>query len=94
MLKSKRLYINLLIFGLFFFALPVPWYVPFIIGSVFSWYVIFYEFLVLGLLMDCAFASGHFSTIAGRPFPLFFTLGAALIVVMLQTIKNKVRFYA
>ncbi len=89
MFKSKRFLANVAMFGSFFFLPFMPWYIPFLIGAFTSWYYIFYEFILLGFLMDLMFVSAHFAYI-----PIFFTYIAALVVVVFQTIKNKVRFYA
>jgi len=94
MFRSKRLYINILVFGLFFFTPITPWYVLFAIGAYVSWLFPYYEFMLLGFLMDVTYSSGHFFAIFGHPFPLPMTVSAAILVIALQAIKKKVRFYA
>ncbi len=94
MFKSKRFLANIAMFGSFFFLPFMPWYIPFLIGAFTSWYYIFYEFVLLGFLMDIMFASKHFVHVSDMHISLFFTIISALLIFMLQTIKNKVRFYA
>jgi hypothetical protein len=81
-------------FGSFFLLPFMPWYIPFLIGAFASWYYILYEFILLGFFMDIMFASGHFVQLSTFHAPLFFTFLSALLIILLQTIKNKVRFYA
>jgi len=93
MFKSRRFYSNLVIFGLFLFMPSCPWYVPLALAAFCAWHVFFFEIIILGFLMDLQFESGHFVTVLGHAFPLAFTVLASFILVVLQTIKNKVRFY-
>lgn len=94
MFKSKRFLANVSMFGSFFLLPFMPWYIPFLIGSFVSWYYVFYEFILLGFLMDIIFMSREFVLFSSVHIPLFFTFLSALVTVVLQTIKNKVRFYA
>ncbi len=115
MFKSKRTFVNIAIFGAFLFIPFLPWYVPFAGAIIASWYFSYYEFLLLGFLMDVFFASSHMS-IVGESFigkdlviestipfvsdapsligTFFFTLISAAIVLILQMIKKRVRFYS
>ena len=110
MFKSKRTITNIALFSVFLFLPFVPWYVPFVAGVVASWYVTYYEFIVLGFLMDMFFASSHMSLgkevfvqtsqipyISSAPTffgTFFFTLITAFIVFILQLLKKRVRFYS
>jgi hypothetical protein len=83
--------------------------VPFIAGVIACWYFSYYEFIALGFLMDVFFASSHMSLvtkdvviestvpfISGAPSfigTFFFTLIAASVVLVLQMVKKRVRFY-
>ncbi len=109
MFKSRRTLANILIFGSFILFPFLPWYIPFAGGIIAAWYFSYYEFILLGFLMDIFFTSSHMS-IVGREFVIessipfvaatpsflgtfFFTLIAAVIVFVLQMIKKRVRFY-
>lgn len=94
MLRSRRLYANIFVFGTFFFVPLCPWYVTFLLGAVSAWYVDYYELIFLGFLMDIAYGSSRFFSIFSHGFPLPFTVLAAVIVVILQTIKKRVRSHA
>ena len=110
MFKSKRTLVNILIFGTFIFIPFLPWYVLFIAGTISAWYFAYYEFIALGLLMDIMFSSSHLSVVtkeividssipfvSGAPSfigTFFFTLISASIVLVLQIVKKRVRFYS
>ena len=95
MWKSKRLYFNLVMFGLFVTVPVLPWYLVCIVGIMGVWYVPeFYEFIALGFLIDVSYGSIYFFKAVGHPFPLPFTILSAVCFAILQVIKNKVRFYS
>ena len=110
MFKSKRTLVNIAIFVPFVCIPFVPWYVPFACAIVASWYYSYYEFIVLGFLMDVFFASSRIDMFTGvsakdldllysaevPPFiyTVLFTLISASIVFILQMIKKRVRFYS
>lgn len=115
MFKSKRTLVNIGIFGSFIMIPFLPWYVPFVCAIIASWYFSYYEFLILGFLMDVFFASSHMSIVGESPIgrdlivnstipfvsgapsligTFFFTLVSAGIVLILQMIKKRVRFYS
>lgn len=110
MLKSKRLLVNSLVFSVFLLIPFCPWYIPYGIAVVACWYFAYYEIIFLGFLMDLMFSSEHMSLVSKQvifeayvPFmssapsylgALFFTLISALIFVVLQMIKKRVRFYS
>lgn len=109
MFKSKRAFVNISIFGSFLLIPFLPWYVPFISGVIAAWYFSYHELIFLGFLMDVFFASSHMSLvtkdvvidstvpfISGAPSfigTFFFTLISASIVLVLQMVKKRVRFY-
>jgi hypothetical protein len=115
MFKSKRTLVNIAIFGSFILIPFLPWYIPFVGAIIASWYFSYYEFLILGFLIDVFFASSYMSTVGenntvvdfaiGSTIPFvkdapsfagtfFFTLVSAAIVLILQMIKKRVRFYS
>lgn len=109
MFKSKRALVNIVLFGSFLTLPFLPWYAVFIVGTISAWYFTYYEFILLGFLMDISFSSSHMSMVTKEividssiPFvsaapsfigTFFFTLIAAAIVLVLQIIKKRVRFY-
>lgn len=110
MFRSKRTLVNIILFGTFILVPFIPWFVLFIIGILGAWYFSYYEFIVLGLLMDIMFSSSHMSIVtkeividssipfvSGAPSfigTFFFTLISASIVLVLQIVKKRVRFYS
>lgn len=72
----------------------IPWYVPFLAAAWASWHYMYYEFLVLGLLMDIMFDSSLFFSISGKPFQYPFFLASAAILAGLQLVRKRVRFYS
>lgn len=94
MFKSKRIVVSACMFLSFFFLPFLPWYVPFIIGIIYSWYTTYYEFIFLGFLMDLSYASGYFVFFSNYHIPLFFTCLTTLLILVLQSVKNRVRFYS
>lgn len=72
----------------------MPWYIPYIVALVAAWHYAFYEILILGLLMDLAFDSAHFFTVYEQPFTYPFLILSAAALVVLQSVKKRVRFYA
>ncbi len=94
MSRSRRWLISFLIFGAFLFVPVMPWYVIAIAGILAAWRTAYYELIFLGFLADLSFSSSSFISFYSVPLPLFFTVSAAIIVFVLQTIKKKVRFYA
>lgn len=110
MFKSKRTLVNILLFGSFALVPFFPWYALFIVGIISAWYFSYYEFILLGFLMDVSFSSSHMSIVTKEividssiPFvsaapsiigTFFFTCIAASIVFVLQIIKKRVRFYS
>lgn len=110
MFKSKRTITNIGIFGSFILLPFLPWYILFVAGIVASWYFTYYEFIVLGFLMDMFFASSHMSLgdteltlqtslpyMSSAPTfigTFFFTGITACIVFVLQLLKKRVRFYS
>lgn len=62
----------------------MPWYLPFLSAVIAAWYFDYYEIMALGFLMDLSFASSD----------MIFTLISASILIVLQLIKKRVRFYA
>lgn len=110
MFKSKRALVNILIFSSFVLVPFFPWYALFIAGTITAWYFSYYEFILLGFLMDISFSSSHMSMVTKEividstiPFvsaapsfigTFFFTLISASIVLVLQIVKKRVRFYS
>lgn len=110
MFKSKRTLVNIAIFVPFVCIPFVPWYIPFSFAIVASWYYSYYEFILLGFLMDVFFASSRAGIFVGERaeglnllyaagvpsfiHTVFFTLISASIVFILQMIKKRVRFYS
>ncbi len=91
MFKSKRSYVNILVFGSFLFLPMVPWWVPFIIGIVAAWYFNYYELMLLAFLMDIAYGSAYFFSFFSFGFALPFTVLAAAIILVLETLKKRIR---
>ena len=92
MFKSKRLYANIIIFGIFFLVAEAPWYMPFILGAVFLWFIgNYYELILLGFIMDISYGSGHFFSIFSHKLSLPFTLVSAALVFAFQIIKKMIR---
>lgn len=110
MFKSKRLLVNIFIFGVFLFVPFSPWYIAYSVAIVACWYFSYYEIILLGFLMDLMFSSAHMSLVSKQvlfetyvPFmssapsyvgALFFTFISAGIFIVLQMIKKRVRFYS
>lgn len=92
MLRSKRLYVNILVFGLFLLVPACSWYVPFLIACVALWYMGYYELIILGFLMDIAYSSGSFASLFSHSVALPFTILAALLVYAVSTIQRQMRF--
>ncbi len=94
MLKSKRLFVNIAIFGSFLLLPFMPWYIPFL-GAVYaSWKITYYEIILFGFIIDLSFESSHFFTIFSHPFPFPFTILAVAIFIILILLKKRLRFYA
>lgn len=92
MLKSKRLYGNIIVFGIFFLLAEAPWYLPFILGAIFLWLIgNYYEYILLGFIMDISYGSGHLFSIFYHKFPLPFTVSAAAMFLAFQIIKKRIR---
>lgn len=94
MFKSKRFYINILIFGSMVFLPFVPWYLPFIGAMIACWYMNYYEIILLGFLIDATFMSAHFFTIFSKPFYFPFTFLSFAILIALKALKNRLRLYS
>jgi hypothetical protein len=110
MFKSRRTLANILLFGSFALLPFMPWYALFVGGAIAAWYFPYYEFILLGFLMDVSFSSSHMSMVTKElvidssiPFvssapsllgTFFFTLISAAIVLVLQIVKKRVRFYS
>lgn len=92
MLRSKRLYVNILVFGLFLLMPACPWYVPFIIACIALWYLGYYEIILLGFLIDIAYASASFFSVFSHYVALPFTILAAILVYAVSTIQRQMRF--
>ena len=91
MFKSKRLYINSIVFGSFLFMPIVPWYLPFAIAGMTAWYMTYYEFIALGFLMDIAYGSASNFSLFSHHFPLPLTVLAMAILFIFETLKKRIR---
>lgn len=91
MLKSKRLYANVLVFGIFFFLTSIPWYVPFVIGLIYLAYIPYYELILLGFLIDLTYSSSHFFSINSHKVSLPFTILTGILVLIFQILKKRIR---
>lgn len=91
MLRSKRLYANLIIFGIFLFVPISPWYLPFFLGIIAAWYMSYYELILLGFLMDVAYGSVHFFTAFSPRFAIPLTVLSAAVLALLHIIKKRIR---
>lgn len=92
MSKSRRTLVNIGIFGSLFFIPIMPWYIIFLACVIASWHYVYYEFLLIGFIMDMAYGSAQFFTIAQTPFALPCTAFAALVLIVLHLVKKRVRF--
>ena len=91
MFKSKRLYTNLRIFlSIFIF----PWWAPFVLSIFASWFYLYYEAVIVGLLLDLLYRSDLFVSFYGNHIPLFFTIILTVVVILFRTVKKQVRFYS
>ena len=59
-----------------------------------SWFYLYYEAVVVGLLLDLLYRSDLFVTFYGKHIPLFFTIMLTVVVVVFRIIKKRVRFYS
>jgi hypothetical protein len=91
MFKSKRFYSNLIIFISIF---TLPWWVPLFLSIIAAWFYLYYEAIIVGLLLDLLYRSDLFVTFYGKHIPLFFTIILTVIVIVFRIIKKRVRFYS
>jgi hypothetical protein len=91
MFRSKRLYVNIAVFGIFFFVPILPWYIPFLIAAFAAWFFKYYELVALGFLMDVAYDSSHFFSLFSHSFPLPFTVFSLILVLILPNIRSRFR---
>lgn len=92
MSKSKRTLVNIGIFGTLLLLPFVPWYFIFVASIIASWHYTYYEFLLVGFIIDLSYDSNVFFTVFNHPFPLPWTLFAAAILAVLHLVKKRVRF--
>jgi len=92
MFKSKRLYVNVAVFGLFLFVPIAPWYASFAIAAIAAWYMPgYYELIALGFLMDMAYESAAASSVFSQSFALPLTVLAVCLVFGLEALKKRIR---
>lgn len=91
---SKRLIVNIVIFSSLLFLPFIPWYITFLMAIVASWYFVYYEILLVGLIMDLMYSSSLFFHTFDRPYSIPFLSAGLVTMIILQSLKNKVRFYA
>lgn len=91
MFKSKRLYINLVIFISIF---VLHWWVPLVLAIITSWFYLYYEAILVGLILDLLYRSDLFVIFYGKHIPLFFTIILTSALVLFRVIKKQVRFYS
>lgn len=86
----KRILLNSLLFASILF---LPWYIPVILGILFYWKYSMYEILAWALCMDILYDSYHVQQAGWFP-ALVFTYSTALLILILNLIKKRIRFYA
>lgn len=59
-----------------------------------AWFYLYYEAIIVGLLLDLLYRSDLFVTFYGKHIPLFFTIILTVIVIVFRIIKKRVRFYS
>jgi hypothetical protein len=95
MFKSKRVIVDVLLFLFLVFVPFIPWYLVALCIGLSAWYFDnYFEALFFGFVMDILFSSSLFFHIFDRQFALPFTFISFMLVIILQSIKNKVRFYS
>jgi len=72
----------------------MPWWVPLSLAVISSWFYLYYEAVIAGLLLDLLYRSDIFVTFYGRHIPMFFTILLTLVIIIFRVIKKQVRFYS
>lgn len=91
MFRSKRLYVNIVVFGGFLFVPILPWYVSFAVAGMVAWYMTYYELILLSFLMDIAYGSAYNFSLFSRHFPLPLTFLAIAILFAFEALRKRIR---
>jgi uncharacterized membrane protein len=65
-----------------------------LLSALVAWFYLYYEAIIVGLILDLLYRSDIFVNFHGKHIPLFFTILLTGIVILFRVIKKRVRFYS